>query len=375
MALMKAVLQAPGEDGTLVLTAPDADVADNPPVVLWNPSRDIPPTRLDVFQSVFKWREWEEADGRLVDVPVVGGRQCRQRSTSGRKHEDTPTSSKETDLVKTRQLVMDQQRQWAEGHGFVDPKGYVPTVTDNLFAPLSDLTQAEFEAGKGGELTANGGELAKMRPPHSSAALVCNVFDYWRRVDKTAIGRALDLEEPIVDVRFEAELDSRLPGTKPTLDLLLTTAGPLTWGVESKFTEPFGNGQSRPPFRESYFKPEVGRWNGLGLPACQKLAEGLRDGVLSFKYLDAPQLLKHTLGLRTQHPEGRLILLWYKPETEEAEAFTEEIRRFGESVDEPLGFRAITYQEVFVRLAQEPAAQPTYLDYLRSRYFPGHIAA
>ena len=119
----------------------------------------------------------------------------------------------------------------------------------------------------------------------------------------------------------------------------------------------------------------MGRWQRLGLPACQKLAESLRNRAVSFKHLDAPQLLKHTLGVRTQYPEGRLILLWYQPETDESDLFANEIRDFSASGDEALGFRAITYQEVFVRLSLEVEARSDYLDYLRSRYFLGHGAA
>lgn len=112
------------------------------------------------------------------------------------------------------------------------------------------------------------GEPAKMRALYSSSALVCNVFDYWRDVDPTSIGRALGIEVEVRDVRFEAPLSSGLRGTKPTLDLLLTGNSGLAFGVESKFTEPFQGHKKRVPFADTYFNGEAPLWSSLGLPIC-----------------------------------------------------------------------------------------------------------
>ncbi len=284
----------------------------------------------------------------------------------------SPSSRKpEPGSAKARALVMCQQRGWAESANLkVDARGYVPSIDHNLFRPLSIAARADFAAARGSELKPKAGESPKMCALHSSSALVCNVFDYWQLVDQRAIARLLGIASPEVDVRFEAELSSGLQGTKPTLDLLLVGSGSQAWGIESKFTEPFGHSQLRPPFQKSYFAPPEGRWKTLGLPACQKLAEDLRDGVEVFKYVEAPQLLKHVLGLRRQYREAQLVLLWFQVDAEESEAFATEIDRFAEAVDESLGFRAITYQDVFGRIAEEPAATPEYRAYLQARYFP-----
>jgi len=162
------------------------------------------------------------------------------------------------DIVMTRQLA------WAKRNGLSpDAKGYLPSVRENLFAPLSSLTEAEFRQGAGNELTDRPGEPAKMRAAHSSSALVCNIFDSWRSSDPWAISRALGIPHVPEAVHFEAQLPTGLRGTPPTLDLLLLASDTLACGVESKFTEPFQVNEKRTPFAHSYFEEESGLWARL----------------------------------------------------------------------------------------------------------------
>jgi hypothetical protein len=272
--------------------------------------------------------------------------------------------------MRALDLVMSRQLSWAAQRGLSpDGKSYLQSVGENLFAPLSSETEAEFRTSAGNELTDRPGEAAKMRAVHSSSGLVCNLFDYWRTTDREAIARALDIPSPIEDVRFEAQLATGLRGTPPTLDLLVVASATQAWGVESKFTEPFQTYAKRVPFAESYFEDELGLWSRLGLPRCQRLAEDISRGQTRFSYLDAPQLLKHALGLRRAYAEGQLLYLFYDVNASEVRLLAEEIQTFARSVDEALGFRAVKHQEVFARLSAEAAASASYLDYLRTRYF------
>lgn len=265
---------------------------------------------------------------------------------------------------------MSQQVRWAAQHGLSpDSNGYLPAVRENLFAPLSPATAAEFRAGAGNELIDRPGEPAKMRALHSSSGLVCNIFDYWRITDPEAIGRALGLSLAIRNVRFEAQLPTGLRGTPPTLDLLLVASPALAWGVESKFTEPFKPRRKSAPFADSYFEDEVAVWTRLGLPRCQRLAEEISLSRVQFSYLDAPQLLKHALGIRRTYTEGQLLYVWFNVDAVEARLLATEIDTFARSVDEALGFRAVRHQEVFTRLSGEAAADASYVDYMRTRYF------
>ena len=268
--------------------------------------------------------------------------------------------------------IINRQVAWAERQGLrPDANAYLSSVAENLFAPMSKLAEADYRGGAGNELDDRLGEAAKMRALYSSSALVCNVFDTWRSADADAgaIGRALAISSALASVRFEAQLPSGLRGTPPTLDLLLVASDSLAWGVESKFTEPFQGRQAHAPFVETYFKNDIGLWAALGLPKCQDLADRINWGVIKFVHLDAAQLLKHALGLRRKYEDGQLVLLWFNVEAPIAESLATEIREFSRSVDSTLGFRAVTYQDVFARLSQESTANPAHVNYLHSRYF------
>ena len=206
-----------------------------------------------------------------------------------------------------------------------------------------------------------------MRALHSSSALVCNLFDSWTSRDATAIGRAFGLE--VEEIKFESKLLTGLRGTPPTPDLLMLDQCGNAYAVESKFAEPFQSGKSKKLFACSYFKNSKGLWTKQGLPRCQHLAEQLQCKKKSFRYLDAPQLLKHALGLKRNYPTGALVLLWFDPGDIEAQDLREEIAMFEALVDAELGFTAITHQTVFARLKTEIDVDPDYVNYLEQRYF------
>ncbi|GAB4255025.1 MAG: hypothetical protein Kow00129_15970 [Thermoleophilia bacterium] len=273
----------------------------------------------------------------------------------------------------TYELIRKQQQEWARARGIeVDSRGYVSNLSENLVGDLDEQTLAEFAGGAGSELKGKDGEPPKMQALHSSSALVCNVFDRWRHAPGL-IAKALGIGGESVDrVSFEAQLPSGLPGKPPTLDLLLESSTSRAWGVEAKFCEPYSLKKNTEPFADSYFAVDEGRWKRLGLPKCQQMAEELREGTRSFRYLDAPQLLKHALGLRSKYEDGRLLLLWYRMETPEAGNLAAEIADFTRALDQGLGFRHVTYQEVFSRLEDEQGSAPEHADYftyVRDRYF------
>ena len=277
--------------------------------------------------------------------------------------------------ISAFKLIMSHQRRWAVQNDLelVEDRRYLPTVRENLFAPLSKATKRAFELGGGKELEDTDKRPAKMRALHSSSALVCNLFDYWITNDTNAIGRCLGLEENPQEIRFEVKLPTGLGGTPPTPDLLIIDQSDCTTIVESKFTEPFRpkryGGKKRPPFAKSYFDDPEGIWRKLGLPRCQTLAKRLSHGERLFHHLDAPQLLKHAIGLKRAYPTGALTLLWFDLVHAEGSALRREIQKFEKLVDDELGFNAIRHQTVFQMLRAEALADPNHLSYLESRYF------
>ncbi|HMG05615.1 MAG TPA: hypothetical protein VK581_09140 [Chthoniobacterales bacterium] len=90
-----------------------------------------------------------------------------------------------------------------------------------------------------------------------------------------------------------------------------------------------------------------------------------------FLHFDAPQMLKHTLGLVTQL--GSTFSLWYvyfDCECPESDIHKAEIRRFADRVGAEIRFKVLTYQELFRRLESAGSSiDRGYVTYLERRYF------
>ena len=99
-------------------------------------------------------------------------------------------------------------------------------------------------------------------------------------------------------------------------------------------------------------------------------AEEPRGGRQRFEYLDLRQILKHALGLATQLGNTfSLCYLYYDCPGDRPEAHRREVDLFKERVGHELRIRALTYQEVYERLADFGQVDSDYLDYLGTRYF------
>ena len=252
-----------------------------------------------------------------------------------------------------------------------DSRGYVRSVEDNLWKPLTPHAQQAFDAGAGKELSGH------MRALHSSSALVVNLFDYWTNRDPKPLLSTLGMDcvgEVIVD--FEAQFDTGLSGTPPHLDVSITKCGSFVVAIESKFTEHMKRAtRGKSEFRISYFPESHELWAEKGLHDCQALAQELwaeerRGGRQRFEYLDPRQLLKHALGLVTQLGNRfSLHYLYCDYPGDQLEAHRREVNLFEERVGHELGFKALSYQEVYARLGDFGQVDSEYLDYLGARYF------
>src|SRR5580704_7280520 len=146
------------------------------------------------------------------------------------------------DKNATLQFIVKRQRRWAEARRLaVSPNGRVSRLDENLFAPLDVETRAEFESGDGDEF-GTPDDVGKMYSLHSSSALVCNVFDYWRKRPMLPLLRACGFDtHDGSELKFEQKFSTGV-GRKPAnLDVLITDSGSgcLPIAVESNFTEPF----------------------------------------------------------------------------------------------------------------------------------------
>ena len=263
--------------------------------------------------------------------------------------------------------VIEQQTRWAKSKGFEPKNAYLMSLADNLRQQLSDGALKDFERGNGGELRERGIRPPKMHALRSSAALSANVFDYWRSHDAAPLQRALGLRDKITRISFEEHFPTGLKGNPPNVDVVLKLEGNHYVAIESKFTEWLASRERR--LDPKYFPPGEELWTLQKRPNCQALAIAFREAA-PFKFLDAPQLLKHALGLaREKTGTYELYYIYFDWKCPEGKIHADEVARFGDLVGEEIRFRAITYQNLFERLnmtcRQEDAA---YLEYLRQRY-------
>ncbi len=276
--------------------------------------------------------------------------------------------------LRSRNAIKQGQTNWADSLGLApDATGYLAAVKQNLFRPLSASAQAAFEQGSGAELLDTPCRPAKMKALHSSSALAVNVFDYWSGSDPEALGTALGLSDAIARITFEAQYPTGLPGNPPNLDVVLELVSAKQFAIESKFTEWLpAKSTAKQPFKDKYFESSAGEWSQRGLEASQQLAEQMQHGEVTFRHLDAAQLLKHALGLATQLGDGfSLGYLYFDWPCAEGELHRREIGQFAAAVDDSLEFKAMSYQEFYVRLREACGDEHAeYLSYLGQRYFP-----
>jgi hypothetical protein len=196
-----------------------------------------------------------------------------------------------------------------------------------LFEPLSACSRRDIVAGDGGEF-GEGDARGKIQALHSSAALACNVFDYWRGRDLAILARGLGLSTRLCGLAFEQKFPTKLGGIAPNLDVVFFACDGSVVAVESKFTEPFVKSKAKSFLKPKYFPLDRGLWRDAGLLGCQKVAEDLRDGQVRFEALDAAQLLKHMLGLALSGHSWTLICLWYDAGGSSSERHLEELGAF-----------------------------------------------
>ncbi|MGO9468570.1 MAG: PGN_0703 family putative restriction endonuclease [Isosphaeraceae bacterium] len=251
---------------------------------------------------------------------------------------------------------------------------FVYELADNLFEPLLPECRREYEAGDGGELRPNQND-GRMYAVNSSSALVVNVFHYWRRLGQVAdIAQSCQLHSTAISgLEFEAHypIDDQFERA-PNLDVVIHYArkrGLQASAIESKFQEPYADGGHRGLSPDYLNLARL--WADIA--ALREVAEVVSPENNRFAHLDAPQLIKHILGLKEAYSKGgfRLLYLWYAAPGHEAVRHAQEIEEFSSYTErDGIKFQTLSYQEVFLSLARNKRGGHTaYIDYLMERYF------
>lgn len=118
------------------------------------------------------------------------------------------------DRADTLEHIKHRQKHWPESHAAPYDKGNgrVPKLDDNLFAPLDTDTAIKFKNADGCKFGKDG-KPGKMSSLHSPSALVCIVFDCWRRRPLAPFLRACGIEGSRSELRFEQKFPTGLGGT------------------------------------------------------------------------------------------------------------------------------------------------------------------
>jgi hypothetical protein len=271
------------------------------------------------------------------------------------------------------QMIIEQQETWARGKAFTFEKsshgsGYTHFLADNLlYSTISLKTVDEYMAGQGSELERH------MRALYSSSALVVNVFEYWRQTQRIAeVARLCGASIDSTDMEFEKKYKIANLGT-PNLDIEFSGKQTKPFAIEAKFSEPYRTTTQRNDTNLYKYLIKESLWEGLR--GCQEIAREIlaqEGGKTKWEYLDAPQLIKHILGLSYKYKSSGFTLqyLWFDCGTEEVKEFIREILTFRDCVKGEIDFRSMTYQELFSDIKGLPNVDKEYTSYLRERYFP-----
>jgi len=243
-------------------------------------------------------------------------------------------------------------------------KGYVTTPEENLLpGVLLGQFVADLEQGDGNELD------SKFLAAQSSSALAVNCFAPFKDeiIDLSLLGT-----NGFEAFQFEKKCPTGLrSGNAPNLDIVAEGKAHVV-AIESKCTEYFGTKPAKfAPAYAAQIQDErrQSAWFGEMLQ--------LDAGAVSYRFLDAAQLIKHAYGVARcfKGKSVTLVYLYWEPEnaTEfpEFEAHREEISRFGESVAGAFPrFEALSYAELWSswETSQCPPWLSDHIQALRARY-------
>ena len=259
-------------------------------------------------------------------------------------------------------------------------QGYVKDFQENL---LSSVHTDDFVDDL---LASAGKELERKFPAiYSSAALVINNFAPFRsQLASLSFPNSLKVKNEFLNLEFEKKCYTGLLGAPPHLDVLLNSADNNVLAVESKFTEILHK-KSNIKISPTYFDDVPRIWKGS---VYHDELVRIREGTAIYKYLDVPQLIKHSFGLTNTYlksPESQerivtLLYLYWEPANIDSltgslkkvyEIHADELLKFKATIGtapEPV-FESMSYRELWKHWDQTiPNNLKNHLSELKNRY-------
>jgi len=245
------------------------------------------------------------------------------------------SESKPTTIKLAEQALI---HRFQELTGTTLTKGRTAQAKDNFLPGVDEKAMEAQHKGKAG--TEWPSRICSIR---SSAALVANTFGRWiHEPQKVTVCGFSEFDS----FTLERECSSGLGGTKPHLDVVLESKT-VVLGIESKLLEPLEKGS--PAFSSSYAKDRLKR--------CEdnwwQLLEEWRLGAPC--YFDAPQIIKHYLGLRNTFQDDRkvhLLYLYWEPQNHqefpEFQLHAQQLREFaGRVANSAVTFHFMTHSDLW----------------------------
>ncbi|MBQ8721115.1 MAG: hypothetical protein IJY67_03080 [Paludibacteraceae bacterium] len=311
------------------------------------------------------------------------------------------------------EFIKRKQKDWAEGKDFTLLPGTIGSETGNkiyfddynknLYAKLSEDNKNDYNKGSGGEIRDTTTRRAPMKAAFSSSAIVVNLHQYWQK--KNNISPLLEalgfknnkVEKKGIVFKFESKNPIKgIGGYPPHLDVVITT-DTNNFAIESKFTEPYTekrdkNSKERgknSEIQHSYIADKKKTlWENSpnlenlaqaihspnALIENEEIKEEIKELIKKLRktnHLDASQLIKHILGLKSNYKENfTLLYLWYDVPGTEGYEHRQEIEAFASIAKaDGIDFRHITYQKVISYLEENYKNEhKDYIDYLVKRY-------
>ncbi len=271
-----------------------------------------------------------------------------------------------------KEYIKLKQKMWAKKNNISllqAPEGYVENLNDNLFEPLLVDVKNAFDNGNGGELKSIGNRPPKMKALHSSSAIGVNFFQYWLNkgeTEKIAVALGLCKEKDRnMTLSFEEKFQIFSDSNPANLDVFINDKedDKYNYAIECKFSEAY-SGNKKVGLSEKY--NDLPEWKFL-----INLEDYSKTKLLSCKYLDAGQLIKHTLGLKKAFGSNfTLVYLWYDVLGDEGAQHRHEIEEFTETIKkDSIRFISMSYQELIKNICKKfYIGNEEYCHYISNRY-------
>ncbi len=266
-------------------------------------------------------------------------------------------------MSKLKESIIEQLRK-SFAAGEIDEKGYLraekaereedakKNLLDGLKNDWAEIRTA-FLNGAGNELAKDSNGRAKFCALHSSSALCVNAFAPFMREEFSSFLSWRIEGKPY----FEAKKPTGIPRATANLDFYFETDNEII-GIESKFTEYL----SKTNFPEKWKSwSKYSEEKVIDTEVWDKLIEPCMKGN---HYLNAPQLIKHAIGLMNNCPKNKTITLLYiywtpKDVSKNSnyhrlyEQHRAEIKEFSKVIKEFIKFEAMSYNDFWEKMKKQ----------------------